>query len=378
MRPGGLAATAILVGCLACERPLVPDAVDGGQGGTTGLVGTGGDGGPGGSGGVGGSTGGTGGPVQPPPDCSTIVTSIDTLNPCGHTFGLAFSPDGRYVAMGTEAAHPNAHVWRMSDGARVLDIDGVGAATYNVAFSPDGRMLVTAGGYNEGSSSLTTDIVKLWDVPSGALVRTVSAGCGFYASGAAFSPDGTLLATSGFTGPIEIWRLSDGVRVTSIPYPTTVHNVHFSPDGSKLIAGGVDERATVWSVPAGTLLLALSGTADEMADAAFSPDGAHIATTGMGNVIKVWDATNGTLLQTLTGHTAPVSHVVWVGPDRLLTNDWSGTINSWTRGPYGFSMSDQWLTGGQSLGIALSPDGKTFGTGGMDQAGAEGFVFLPL
>ena len=61
-----------------------------------------------------------------------------------------------------------------------------------------------------------------------------------------------------------------------------------------------------------------------MADAAYSPDGGEIiSTTGANNALALWDATTGAVRQTLPGHAAYVSHVIWAGRDRLLSNDWA-------------------------------------------------------
>ena len=167
--------------------------------------------------------------------------------------------------------------------------------------------------------------------------------------------------------------------MASIGYPTTVDNVRFSPDDTKVLLGGVDRRTTVWSLPDGALMMTLDGTGDEMADASYSPDGSEIISTGANNALALWDATTGAVRQTLAGHTAYVSHVIWSGPNRLLSNDWSGTVKSWSRvGDGDFFLSGGWTTGGQSLGMALSPDGKLLVAGGADCAGVEGFAFLPL
>jgi WD40 repeat protein len=126
------------------------------------------------------------------------------------------------------------------------------------------------------------------------------------------------------------------------------------------------------------LALTLNGIADEMADASFSPGGQQIASTGLNNDIKVWDAATGALLQTLPAHTAYVSHVVWVDENRFISNDWSGAIRSWTRAPSGsFAVDRVWSTGGQSLGIAVSPDKTKLAVGGANAAN-DGFVFLSL
>jgi len=79
-----------------------------------------------------------------------------------------------------------------------------------------------------------------------------------------------------------------------------------------------------------------------------------------------------------------VSHIVWITPDRFVSNDWSGVVNSWTRTSTGiFALSATWNTGGQSLGIAVSPDKTRLAVGGAGvvSSGAtavEGFEFLAL
>ena len=83
------------------------------------------------------------------PSCPTISTTPGTLNPCGCTSGIAYSPDGQLIATATETPKPNIHIWRLSDGALLEDLDGHGGGnaigSYSVAFSPDGTTLATAG-----------------------------------------------------------------------------------------------------------------------------------------------------------------------------------------------------------------------------------------
>lgn len=317
-----------------------------------------------------------------PPACSQIRVEPGVLNPCGRTYSIAFSPDGRLLATGTEGPRPNVHLWRLSDGGHVRDTDGAGMTTYHVEFSPDGKLLATAGGYTETGGALNTlpEIVKLFNVADGSLVRTIPARCGSYASTAVFSHDGALLVTAGEHGPVEVWRIADGALVASIG-SSIVENAHFSPDDTKiLIGGGSSVPTTVWSLPDGALMMTLDGTGGQTAEAAYSPDGSQIISAGASNALALWDATTGAVRQTLPGHTAYVSHVIWAGRDRLLSNDWSGAVKSWSRvGDGDFFLSGGWATGGQSLGMALSPDGQQLVAGGADSAsGVEGFVFLPL
>ncbi len=383
IRWGSVAAVVAL--CACSGRSLMPDTTNPPRGGAGGYPGgTGGSGRGGSDGAPNPIVGGLGGAFEPyPPICAQITTVPGAFNPCGRADSLAYSPDGTLLAMGAERGRPNVHLYRLSDGMLVRNIDGTGQVTFAVAFSPDGRTLATAGGTGTGDASVTPDIVKLWDVATGALVRTLPATCGFYADTVAFSPDGSLLATAGYAGAIEIWRVADGTLVASIPYPTSVQNVHFSPTGSQLIASGVDGRATIWNVPAGTLARTLAGIGNRDADAAFSPEGKLIASTAPDYSIQLWDATNGALIQGPSqGSHTNISHIVWVDQDRFLTNDWNGTILSWTHPSDSiyFNYSVVRMNGGQSVGIAVSPDRKTVVAGGyvLDPQSVDGFTFHDL
>jgi WD40 repeat protein len=68
-----------------------------------------------------------------------------------------------------------------------------------VAFSPDGRLLAS------GSDDKT---IKLWEVASGSLVRTLSGHTNDVRS-VAFSPDGRLLASGSDDKTIKLWDISD-------------------------------------------------------------------------------------------------------------------------------------------------------------------------
>jgi WD40 repeat protein len=69
----------------------------------------------------------------------------------------------------------------------------------SVAFSPDGRLLAS------GSRDKT---IKLWEVASGSLVRTLTGHTDSVFS-VAFSPDGRLLASGSDDNTIRLWDISD-------------------------------------------------------------------------------------------------------------------------------------------------------------------------
>jgi len=345
-----------------------------------------------GSGGSGGVSGGTGGAAPgnggsggsaTAQGCHTISTTPGQPNYCGRTTGLAYSPDGQLLASVTENL-PYLHIWRLSDGLLLSEPspdDGsvaVGGA-YGVAFSPDGTIIATSGNAprihnaNGTTTTLSTNTVNLWDAATGALLKTLPTSCGTYASGIDFSHDGTRLVTAGMMGNIEVWSLPAGTRTLSIPFNGSVYTAHFSPDDSRLItAAGL--VGTVWNAATGAKIFDIPGLEDEMNEAAFSPDGQRIVATADNGKVKVLDAA-GTLLQTLTFKPATTpyfSHAVWIDSARFVIDDWSGAVKEWTADGSGtFVPSRAWAENMQTLGMAVSPDRTT-----LVVSGSNGFVFL--
>jgi len=308
--------------------------------------------------------------------CAPISTSPGVVNACGHTFAAAFSPNGQFLVTGGDDQTPSASLWRLRDGTALFNPAGTEReTTYAAAFSPDSSLVATAGTLTDSSPDVA--FVRVWNVATGELLRTLPTNAGWYADSVAFSHDGTLIATGGLKDNVEIWRTSDGARLRSFAVPSTAHNVHFSPDDTLLMGAIVDGTARIWNVQDGSLVRTIP-TTSEMADADWSPDGKLIASTTDGNIVKIWDAASGALVQSLSGHSAYISHVAWVDKDRLLSDDWSGVVNLWARSTTdSFALAATWTTGGQALGIAISPDKSVFVTGGA-KATATGFAFFPL
>ncbi|HTB58411.1 MAG TPA: hypothetical protein VLC06_11080 [Polyangia bacterium] len=361
-------------------HPGQPDA--GSTGGTTG----GGSCAPGCTGlacsGTGGTPGvGTGGAGVAVATCPTISTTPGTLNACGLTSGIAYSPDGQLIATATETGSPNIHVWRLSDGALLEELYGHGGGSYGVAFSPDGTVLATAGiapspvGCVVSGPPSSADMVKLWTVSTGALLHGIAPATGNYAYTAQFSPDGARLVTAGMVAPVQIWNVADGTLLTSIATSNTTYNARFSPDGTRIVTAGESSNGGVWNASNGSALFSLADFGEDMNDAAYSPDGTEIVATGPGGTLRFFDP-NGNLLQSFVAHTVNyISHVVWVDNDSVVSDDWGGNVKSWTRDSTGqFAASGSWSIGGQALGLAVSPDKKTIAVAGG--SGAEGFMFL--
>lgn len=111
--------------------------------------------------------------------------------------------------------------------------------------------------------------------------------------GAAFSPDGRLLAvacgaevrlyeTQGWT---EAGRLRGAHE--------NLLSLAFSPDGTALAAGGFQGTIAVWDVPAGRFRRALTGHGAYVAALAFHPDGTTLLSASHDGTARLWDAREG-------------------------------------------------------------------------------------
>ncbi|NUS44855.1 MAG: WD40 repeat domain-containing protein, partial [Mycobacteriaceae bacterium] len=157
---------------------------------------------------------------------------------------LAFSSDGRTLAVGGPGS---AAFWDISDAARprrIADLGGIGAVT-NVVFSPDGRLLATMNGVDHTAA--------VWDVGEQPHPRRLSDVNGDTDVGydAAFSPDGRLLATTG-KSQAALWDVSAPERpqrLAALPAAATtgIFSVAFRPDG-RVLATDDDTAVNLWDV----------------------------------------------------------------------------------------------------------------------------------
>lgn len=60
------------------------------------------------------------------------------------------------------------------------------------------------------------------------------------------------------------------------------------PDGKMAVTGGEDDKAYVWSIETGQLIMDCTGHNDSVIFVGFSNDGTYLATADMCGIIKVW------------------------------------------------------------------------------------------
>jgi WD40 repeat protein/serine/threonine protein kinase len=150
------------------------------------------------------------------------------------TFGLAFSPDSQLVA--TTGVHGGGiTLWDVRRNHPVAHLQHPNHANL-VAFSTDGKALVTADRRS----------VRIWNL-AGAEEKLALSGHDGGASGVAFSPDGTLLASAGRDRMVKVWDTATGKLIQSLKgFREPPQTVAFSPKRPLLAAGDLAGVIHIW------------------------------------------------------------------------------------------------------------------------------------
>jgi WD40 repeat protein/serine/threonine protein kinase len=289
---------------------------------------------------------------------------LHTLTHDGHG-NIAFSPDGRWIVSGaqTEVGEVAVKIWDAASGQLLRALPGhdVGDGC-SLAFSPDGRCLAvgTAG-----------RLVKLWDTAAWTELRTLEPPAGGQILGLSFRPDGAQLAVAcgtlewqGSEGEVSIWDVATGQPVRSLRgHIGGAFAVAFAPDGKRLASSGVEDATIkLWDVEAGREALTLRMPADGVSGLAFSPDGHRLYSAGADQAVRAWDATPlGQGIQpgvrTLHGHAGPVACVAF-SPDnrRLVAGTMDGKVKVWDV-LTAQEISTLTAHTGPVRGLAFRPDG---------------------
>jgi WD40 repeat protein len=202
----------------------------------------------------------------------------------GEAWSVAFSPDGRTLAVGYDDEAGNDRqtltLWDAATRQPRATLQGHEAMVFAVAFSPDGRTLASA------SHDRT---VKLWDPQSGRLRATLT-GHAERVRSLSYSPDGGTLVTSSHDGMLKVWDVAAGRQRLTLPTGSG-HRVTFAPDGKRL-AASLDQTVRVWEMPSGTGLREFADS-DLVRSLAFAPDGRTLASGNESGVVTLWDLATG-------------------------------------------------------------------------------------
>lgn len=196
----------------------------------------------------------------------------------GHTGAItsvAISPDGTKIA--TASHDGTARVWRADKPAPPVILTGHTGPVHTITFSADGERVLTA------SSDRTA---RLWHIarPLDPLVFSHSDP----PVAAHLSPGGKIATLVLRTGSIQLWDTKTGRPINRPAGRGTVVVSAIVQDGSLLATGGLSGEVEVWNLETGQHQIIDGQSTREVTALSFSPDNSRLAIAhGDGTVIAV-------------------------------------------------------------------------------------------
>jgi WD40 repeat protein/Flp pilus assembly protein TadD len=204
----------------------------------------------------------------------------------GHTGWLtsvAVDPQGRWVLSGSE--DQSARLWDAANGALIYAWKDHPGAVVDVAFAMEGQFAVTAtrGGTLRIYENASGDLTRQWK--TGTTIACLAS-----------HPKQTLIATSGPSGEVLLWRESSDLPVSRLRRSVgPVSSLAFSFDGQILAATREDATIDLWDTRQFAVqdnahpVATLRGHTGPVRSVSFSQDGIRLASSSDDRTLKLWD-----------------------------------------------------------------------------------------
>lgn len=233
---------------------------------------------------------------------------------------MRFSPDGSYLAVGTDVGTWLYNVQDGTETALFSEHAGVNA----LAFTQDGRQLAS-GGFNN-------PIIQVWDMETKSKLLTIELNQRLNTLSALSFYGQTLIGN--ISHEIIFWNVKSSTILSKTQLNETFDPVVFSRDGSNFAAGDHDGGIQLWDTTTSSQYASLDGHKDDIDSnifsLAFSPDKSTLASGSEDKTVKLWETQSHKSFATLSGHAAWITSVAFSEDGKTLASGDAGSdIRLW-------------------------------------------------
>lgn len=203
---------------------------------------------------------------------------------------LAFSPDDRYLAVGSgpPSRFGDLKMLSVETGELTHDFGEVHSDTIlALSYSPDGRWLASAG---------ADKLCRIHDPNTGEMLKILE-GHTHFVQGLSWHSRGQLLATASADRGVKTWDVETGERRQALGgFGKEVSGIDYVAETDQLIAVSLDGHARLYRGDNGQMVRDFGRLAPLHAVAA-SPDGLHVTVGDCEGRVRVYKTDDGTMVR---------------------------------------------------------------------------------
>jgi WD40 repeat protein len=205
--------------------------------------------------------------------------------------GLAFSPDGTCLAIGsgTPSRDGQVQLFAMGDATLLRTFGDVHSdSVLSLQFSPDGKKL---------ASSAADRTIRILDVAIGKVDRMLE-GHTHHVLSAAWQSDAVGVVSSSADQTVKVWDSETGSSLRTIPgFPKEVTSVFFVASTRQVITSCADGNIRVHKVDDGGNVRTINASGDFLHCLTATPDGKFIIAGGQSGVLRFWTNEDSKLIR---------------------------------------------------------------------------------
>ncbi|MBU44383.1 MAG: hypothetical protein CMN76_14275 [Spirochaetaceae bacterium] len=226
----------------------------------------------------------------------------------GRVYQLAVQQSGDLMATGM-LGKDNVKVWNAKEGKLKATLSQFDEA-FGLAFSPDGKYLAISG----ASSGKT--LLELWDLQSGKKTATLANfPVGSFVPGSIlFSQDSrrVIVSVQNSMHGIHIWSIN-GQKLKTIPYNDDIISMSLHKNDSIAVGGTFGSKVVVFDLNSGRVLRTMTGHKGHITSVAAVDDNHAVSTSykrdDTGPYI-IWDIRTGQKVSTVSDKISSINEVV--------------------------------------------------------------------